>query len=496
VITLQDWQTIRRRCLIDKESITKISRETGYSRTTLRKYVHQDAPPQRTGMPTRLPKLAPFGEEIDSLLKETPKITAIRIQHILKQRYPEIDIEERAVRKFVAQRREQCKPKEVFIRQLYQPGDQTQYDFKDVKAIIGGKEVALHLFSARLSYSTVWFAKCYHTEDQPAFFDGIYNAAEVFCGVTKDGVFDNASTAVKKIFPGRSRLINPTFSAFIGTYATTMQYAAPRKGNEKGGVEGVHGYIEDNFFRPMPIFATLGELNAALLDWSIADRSKIKNNGFDIGERFAEEQQVLRRLPLIAPRPCVIEHSAVNKFSEVRHQTNRYSVPSKFVGKMATLEIFCDTIRIVVHNELVAEHERLFVKHGAALHPLHYLDVLERKHRAVERAEVLTNERVPLPLRLLLKRLIEDNRDTAGKRFVRVLRLLETHSVDQVTRAVTAAEQYHVLDPDAIALLLEQQKISVPVPIALSILPLPAQIASPQVDLSRYKTSLLMEAER
>jgi len=38
-------------------------------------------------------------------------------------------LKERAVRNYIARRRMLVHPKEVFIRQVYVPGDQTQYDF-------------------------------------------------------------------------------------------------------------------------------------------------------------------------------------------------------------------------------------------------------------------------------------------------------------------------------------------------------------------------------
>jgi hypothetical protein len=413
---------------------------------------------------------------------------------LLRERYPDIPVKERAIRRYVARLRATYRPKEVFIRQLYQAGDQTQYDFKDVQAVIAGVVVDLNLFSARLSFSKAWFARCYMTEDQPALFDGIQRTAVAFNGVTKEGVFDNAATAIDKVLPSRTRRVNETFAAFIGSYATTMQYAAPRKGNEKGGVEGLHGYIEDNFFRPMPSFPSLEALNDALLARSVEDRSRRGDDGLSIQERFEQEQGDLHPLPNITPRACIIESVKVNKFSEVRHKTNRYSVPSALVGQVATLEIFATRIRIIVDHRLVAEHDRLIGKNGAALDPMHYLDVLEFKHRAVERAEVLTNGSVPLPLRQLLRRLVADNRDTAGKHFVSVLRLMEDYPRHEVLLAVEEAEKCNVLDPHAIALFLIQ-KLEIRIePIPFRALPLKAQITAPAVHLSQYETSLLAEA--
>jgi transposase len=139
-----------------------------------------------------------------------------------------------------------------------------QLDFKDVLASIAGLDVKLHMFVARLTYSRTFFARCYYAEDRPSLFDGIVSACFYFRGIPREGVFDNASTAVNRVLRGRDRELQPDFAALAGHLALTMQFAAPAKGNEKGGVEGLHGFVEDNFFRPMPEYASVSDLNTGL----------------------------------------------------------------------------------------------------------------------------------------------------------------------------------------------------------------------------------------
>src|ERR1019366_10179433 len=77
------------------------------------------------------------------------------------------------------------------------------------------------------------------------------------------------------------------------------------KGNEKGGVEGTHGFIEDNFFRPIPDFADFDELNSALAVFCDASLTRvIAPNAESIGERFARERPLLQPLPSVLPRAC------------------------------------------------------------------------------------------------------------------------------------------------------------------------------------------------
>lgn len=490
---MKSWQVIRDRCVGHGEPKKRVSRETSIARNTIRKYMNSSSPPQRQGAPTRTPVMAAYASDVDELLKREPKITATRIAQLLRKKEPSFALKERAVRNYIARRRMLVHPKEVFIRQVYVPGDQTQYDFKDVKAVIEGEETDLHLFTAQLSYSTAWFARCYRTEDQPALFDGMLRASVEFGGVTRDGVFDNPTTAVTKVLRGRSRKVNAEFAAFSGSLAIDMQFAAPGKGNEKGGVEGAHGYVEDNFFRPLRNARSLDALNEELLTFSREDRNVRRVGDQSMADRLAIERVALRPLPDVLPRPCVCEHARITKFSEVRCRTNRYSVPTRYVGRPATVELFADGIRIVVDGELAAEHPRLFERNGAMLDPLHYLDALKYKHRAVERAEVFNNARFPEGLRDLLRRLVQRDRDTAGRDFVRVIALLEHHRLSDVVNAVERGAEGGVCDPAAIALLLDQRAPILPGPLSDEMLPDAARIAAPQARLDGYVISELKE---
>jgi transposase len=185
-------------------------------------------------------------------------------------------------------------PREVFIRQVYAPGDQVQLDFKDVSASIAGAQTALQLFTMRLSYSTVWFARCYRTEDRPAIFDGLLRGFVKVGGVTREAVFDNPRTAVDKMLRGRRRDVNGEFAVFCGSLALTMQFAAPGKRNKKGGVEGAHGYVEDNFFRPMREDASLDALNAELLSFNRNERLRGKVGDTTAADLLQLESTALR----------------------------------------------------------------------------------------------------------------------------------------------------------------------------------------------------------
>jgi transposase len=487
VVTLHDWQSIRVRCLGRGESIKSVSRDTGYSKNTIKKYLRSGNPPGTTTIARRTSVLTPYLAQITGLLRSDPKLTAARIVAVLRMHNDiPLLISDRAARVYVARLRAQVVPREAFVRQVYAPGDQMQIDFKDVYVAIESLPVKRHLFTARLSYSGALFAKVYRSEDRPSLLDGIVAACVAFGGSTRECVFDNAKTAVTGVHRGRKRDVANSYAEVCGTFGMAMHFAAPSRGNEKGGVEGAHGYVEDNFFRPLRDGSNTRTLNEALCAFT-------NGRNDQIGTRVNVERAALRALPEHLPATCSRDVAHVNKFAEVTFRTNRYSVPSRFAHRNAFVECFADKIRVIVENEVVAVHERSFLRHDAVLEPLHILDLLRHKHRAVERAEVFSAQHCPVELRDLLRAYVDIDRDTAGKQFVRVVELLEEYPMETVVRAVRMATLRATTDPAAIALLLEQgasayripERLSVPVATIGAIVPAP--------DLTCYSTPKIKE---
>ena len=492
---MKNWETIRLRCRRDGEPIKVVARETKLSPNTVRKYLKSDGPPLRKAN-VRAFKLDQFKSQIDELLRSTPKITAVRIGTYLRTNVdPDIRIDESTLRKYVARRRALIVPKEAFIRAHYAPGDQAQFDFSPMTVMLAGVIVVVQVFSMRLSYSGRYFARASMRCDRPSLFTGLLAACTTFGGTPRRSVFDNATTAVKRILRGTSRTENDAFAAFRGALLLDVEFAAPAKGNEKGGVEGIHGYIEDNFFRPMPSFDSLDELNAALAEFCERDVARIQTGRDEsIGTRFEHERKFLNPLPAVLARACVIENAHINKFAEVQFETNRYSVPTEFAHRHACIEVYEGRIRIIVADEVVAEHQRSFGRGQDFLDIRHYLDVLKYKHRAAETAAVLSDGRIPPELRALFDRYRLANPRSATKEWTKVLALLEFVSRDELAQTITHACACGTDDPDAIALLVMQRRAPTVHAIAVERLPQSARVANEPVSLSAYSLAKLVES--
>jgi transposase len=491
---MKDWETIRQRYR-DGEKIKPLARELGMSPRTVRKYVLQGTPPKRVDR--RYPsKLDVYQSQIDDLLRSTPKITAVRIGSYLRQNFDYgLMIGLSALRTYVAGRRCLIHPKEAFIRASYGPADQAQFDFSPMTVLLAGVETVVQLFVMRLSYSGRTFARTSLREDRPSLFTGMLAAFEAFGGLPRYAVFDNAKTAVTRILRSRDREQNDAFAEFRGALALRVEFAAPAKGNEKGGVEGIHGFIEDNFFRPMPAFETLNELNVALAAFCLADMTRtVSGQQESIGERFAQEATLLYPLPLVLPRTCVTEKAHINKFAEVCFERNWYSVHTCYAHRPAIVEVYEDRLRIIVGTTVVAEHQRA-VGHGQRiLDPRHYVELLKRKHRAAASAEVLADGRIPAELRELFEHYCQTDQASATKKWTQVLALLAKVPAEQLAQTVTRALARGTDDPAAIALLV-RQSIDPPERRRLNLhsLPTSARVLAPVADLTAYTTAKLME---
>jgi len=491
---MDQWELIRLRCVRDGEAIKVVARELGLSRNTVRKYVRTITAPQPKQR-RRTHLLDPYQGRIDELLRAHPRITAVRIGRILcDQVAADLLVEESTLRRYVAGRRKLLIPREAFVRATYEPGDQAQFDFTPVRLEIEGVERDVELFVMRLSYSGRYFARVSLRCDRPALFAGILSALTAFGGVPREAVFDNASTAVKRVLRGRDREQNPAFREFCGALALGIQFAAPARGNEKGGVESVNRYLQNNFFVPVPAFRSLEDCNAALALACERDAQRVhREHGETIALRFERERPLLRTLPEPLPRPCVAHYASVNKFAEVNFQSNRYSVPSKCAFRNAMLEVYDDRIRIIVDDVAVAEHRRANGSKTSVLDPRHYLALLTRKHRAAERATVFAEGRVSDSLVTLRDRYLERDRATGSKAWMRVVALLENHTPEAVDAAVRQAIASQTDDPAAIALLL-QGPGTPPAPIDLNEHPQLAGFKAVDVDMSLYAIADLAES--
>jgi transposase len=416
------------------------ARQYGIDPRTVAKMLMFSVPPgYRRKMPPRRPKLDPFIGIIDGILEED-KGRPAKQRHTSKRIFERLRDEHgfagglTIVKDYVHERR--LRQREVFVPLSHAPGH-AQADFGEALAEIGGVEQKIHFFAFDLPHSDACFVKAYPAETSEAFCDGHVSAFAFFNGVPRSILYDNTRIAVARILGDGRRQRTRVFSELQSHYLFDDRFGRPGKGNDKGKVEGLVGWIRRNHLVPMPRVASMAALNAKLLDGCrrrLGDR--LRGHGETIGERLARDVAIFHDLPATPYDACDKKAGRVSSLSLVRYRGNDYSVPTAYGHREVLIRGYVDEVVISCGADIIARHARSYEREDFVFDPLHYLALLEQKTGALDQAAPLVGWNLPEEF-ATFRRLLEARLGKRGKReFVQVLRLLETFRRDDVVAGI------------------------------------------------------------
>jgi hypothetical protein len=293
---------------------------------------------------------------------------------------------------------------------------------------------------ARLCYSRRRFRYAAPNQTREALFEGLMGAFEFFGGVPCCLWFDNLPPAIKKVLKGRDREMQEKFAAFAAHYGFRAEFCAPGKGNEKGGVERDVRTTQQEVFAPIPTVEGRPGVQAALDAMAAVELGHIvRGCTLSIGELFAHERDKLLPLPPTRFDAATTRTARVTSSSWVQFVTNFYSVPVHLVGRHVTVKTLAEEIVVLEAGVEVARHGRSYGQGKMVLVLEHYLPLLQRKHRGLDRATPMRQwlGQVHPCWRELLTAMRRQRGEVEGSReFVEVLHLCGKHGVDAVTAAV------------------------------------------------------------
>jgi transposase len=223
-------------------------------------------PGYRRSRPPARPKLDPFTGIIEAILvadegrPKKQRHTATRIFERLRDEHGYrggITI----VRDYV--RAHRLQHREVFVPLRHDAGH-AQVDFGEALAEIAGVERKIHFFAMDLPHSDACFARAYPAETSEAFCDGHNGAFAFFGKVPRSILYDNTKLAVARILGDGVRQRTRVFSELQSHYVFADRFGRPGKGNDKGKVEGLIGWVRRNLLVPVPRAASLAALNEQL----------------------------------------------------------------------------------------------------------------------------------------------------------------------------------------------------------------------------------------
>ena len=449
---------IRRAVLVEGRSQRSVAREFGLARVTIRKMLGYSIPPgYRRKEPAKRPKLGPWVGVIDAILDED-KTNPAKQRHTAKRIFDRLRSEHAfpggytIVKDYV--RVATLRQREVFIPLAHAAGT-AQADFGEALVNVAGEERKAHYLAIDLPHSDDCFVMAFPAETTEAFLEGHVQAFAYFGGVPTSILYDNTKLAVARILGDGTRQKTRAFSELQSHYLFADKFGRPAKGNDKGKVEGLVGYIRRNFLVPIPRVASWEELNQRLLE-ACRERRARKLRGYQeaIGERFERDRAAFLPLPASEYEACEKRVARVSSMSLVRYRTNDYSVPTEYGHRDVLVKGYVHEVVIVCGSQVIARHRRSYQREDMVFDPLHYLALLEQKARALDQAAPLVGWELPECF-AHLRRLLEARLSKGGKReYVQVLRLLETFSLPEVERAILDALRLGTISFDAVKHLL------------------------------------------
>ena len=449
---------VRQHCLTDENSERQTAKDFGISRNSVRKMLMHPKPPgyqRKTRIPQ--PALDSHKDFIDEILKSDKQVHR-KQRHTAKRLYDRLKSEKgytgsySPVRKYIAAYR--LKTKEMYIPLEHDPGT-AQVDFGEAFAIIGGVYQKINVFNMSLPQSDTCFVKAYPRENTESFGDGHVSSFEFIGGVPSDILYDNTKIAVVKILGNKERKKTKAFTELQSHYLFKDNFARPGKGNDKGKVEGVVGFARRNFMVPVPVFDSFEDLNDYLQKCCEERQNDIlRGHKTSIKERFTLDQKALSPLPERPYDPCVVSSARVSSMSLVRYKDTDYSVPVRYGYQDIFVKAYVDKVLIIKGSEVIATHKRSYEKGDAVYDLLHYLPLLEQKANALDQAAPLKAYSLP-PIFERFKATLMTRDSTTGKRdYIKVLRLLEIHGMDDVEKGLYLAFDQGIFSVEAIKHLI------------------------------------------
>ena len=371
---------VRKAVMVEGMSIREASRVFGLHRDTVRKMTAYSVPPgYRRQNPPRKAKLEPFTGVIDRILESDLGVprkqrhTAKRIFERLRDEYGVVG-QYTIVKDYVREHRRQAR--EMFVPLSHSPGH-AQCDFGEAMVVIGGVERKAHCFVIDLPHSDGCFIKAYPAETTEAFLDGHVSAFAFLGGVPQSILYDNTKLAVARILGDGRRKRTRTFTELQSHYLFDDRFGRPGKGNDKGKVEGLVGYMRRNFLVPIPSFESFEALNACL-ERRCLERmdARLRGHTETIGQRMERDLDALLALPPAAYDASEKRAGRVSSLSLVRYRTNDYSVPVAYGHRDVLVRGYVDRVVISCGSDVIAQQPRSYERDDFVYDPIHYLPLL------------------------------------------------------------------------------------------------------------------------
>src|SRR5262245_42208765 len=456
---MEMWSEIRRRVSSGELSMRQACSEYQLNFRTVQKIMHNaEPPPFRAAAPRARPILGRFLPIVEQIL-EGDRHAPPKQRHSARRIFDRLrdehgyqgcaSIVRDAVR---AYKRRQA---EAFVPLLHPPG-QAQADFGRADVIVAGTRHQAALFVLTLPYSNARFGCLFPRECTETFHSGHARAFAFFGGVPARISYDNSKIAVARLTGPNDRELTQEFLRLRSHFCFNSHFCRVRRPQEKRHVENGVGYVRRNFLVPVPQADCWEGLNQALAEACRREQRRPAGRGCPTATLLEADRAAFLPLPAEPFEARRLELVSINALLLGRFDGNDYSVPTALAYQSLTATGTIDSVRFSHRGAAVARHVRCWGKGQVIFDPLHYLALLERKPGALDHARPLCGWSLPEAFATLRRRLEEADPKEGTRKYIRVLRLLESHDLQAVTQAVERALSLAVADADGVRLLQQQ----------------------------------------
>lgn len=478
MISLLDKQEIILMYIREKKSQREISRETGISRDTIKKYIDEyeaklveigkiskgddirkiDLIDEITSKPkyksTPRYKKALTDEVVERIKFYLKENENKRLKGMSKQQKKKKDIHEALIDEGFdisypsvvnAINSIERRAKEAYIRQEYCLGDVTEFDWGTVKLYTEGgilREYQLAVFTS--AYGNYRWARIFPKQNTLCFLEAHALYFEHIGGAYKTVVYDNTKVAVKKFVGHSEREATEALLKLSLYYKFRFRFCNAYRGNEKGHVERSVDVVRRKAFSHRDIFNSIEEANEYLMN--VLD--KVNNlQQAQYGNRTAvdmfeeEKEHLLPKMPMY--ETARVEDFRVDKYSTVNIDSCHYSVPDNYVNTIVRCKIYSSRILIFYNTEKIAEH----IKHPGfnqwIISIEHYIKTLFRKPKALINSSALKQ------MDLRVKEIYENYFVGKEREFIKLIELIGAYGIISIEKSI---DRLMTISPNSVSI--------------------------------------------
>jgi transposase len=441
-------------------SLREISRSLALSRNTVRRILRQ---PKRT-----VDEAAPCDEATLARLKaafERARGNVVRVQELLADEG--LEVRYSTLTRWAREAGLRSPPRRSG-EYGFAPGQEMQHDTSPHRVLFAkagtphsrarspGRIVTAQCAGLVLAYSRRLFIQYYPRFTRFEAKTFLLEAVRFMHGACPVCVIDNTSVLLAA-GAGADAVIAPEMLAFARTLG--FRFRAHRVGHpdRKGRIERPFAYVENNFLAARD-FEDFDDLNRQALAWcrDVANHKPKRALGMSAEAAYVIEKPHLRPLPDVLPPVYELLDRIVDLHGYVSVDTNRYSVPERFVGQSVAVYKLPAEIRVCRKDITIAVHRRLIgAREARNTLPGHHA-IPVRQNRGTAGEEALLRGHHP-SLDRYVAALKQRGKGWGRRALRRLIGLKRTYPSGPFIAAIEQALQYGLFDLGRLeALILKQ----------------------------------------